>query len=292
MTRLNDLTKGAIADYRIRRSLDGCTVATINRDFGAIASFLTWCANDKDLQVSPLVLKRQREPAGRERWLKQDEVLAVLAECSDDWRPLFACLLYTGMRIGEAQGLRWGDVDLQRLRISIHDGNRRLKTGTSNRDVPIAAQLAPIIAGLRANAGEVGRSDLVFAGTISDYRSARRAWQRVCLAAGLHDGGKRPKPNARIHDLRHTFGVHAAIAGVPVTSLQRLLGHATAIMTLRYMKYAGEAAQQAVDVQKVMDSMMAGQVIQQHRAELLTGMTAHSGAHSAQPLKLLERSAG
>ena len=42
-------------------------------------------------------------------------------------------------------------------------------------------------------------------------------------------------------DARHTFAVHAAQAGVPIVRLQKLLGHATATMTLRYMKHSPEA---------------------------------------------------
>ena len=44
-----------------------------------------------------------------------------------------------------------------------------------------------------------------------------------------------------IHDLRHTFGVHCAQAGVPIARLQKLLGHASPIMTMRYMKHAPES---------------------------------------------------
>ena len=43
------------------------------------------------------------------------------------------------------------------------------------------------------------------------------------------------------HDARHTFAVHAAQADVPIVCLQKLLGHATAVMTMRYMKHAPEA---------------------------------------------------
>lgn len=44
-----------------------------------------------------------------------------------------------------------------------------------------------------------------------------------------------------LHDLRHTFGVHCAQAGVPIVRLQKLLGHASPHMTLRYMKHAPES---------------------------------------------------
>jgi integrase len=75
-------------------------------------------------------------------------------------------------------------------------------------------------------------------------RRARRRFQAAALEAQLHDGGRNPsgvpRPNVTMHDLRHTFGVHCAQAGVPIARLQKLLGHASPHMTLRYMKHAPE----------------------------------------------------
>ena len=83
-----------------------------------------------------------------------------------------------------------------------------------------------------------------------DYRHARRLFQAAALAAQLHDGGRNasgiPRPNVTIHDLLHTFGVHCAQAGVPIVRLQKLLGHASPHMTLRYMKDAPESYFQEV----------------------------------------------
>jgi integrase len=39
----------------------------------------------------------------------------------------------------------------------------------------------------------------------------------------------------------HTFGVHCAQAGVPIVRLQKLLGHASPAMTMRYMSHAPES---------------------------------------------------
>ena len=44
-----------------------------------------------------------------------------------------------------------------------------------------------------------------------------------------------------MHDLRDTFGVHCAPAGVPIVRLQKLLGHASPHMPLRYMQHAPES---------------------------------------------------
>jgi site-specific recombinase XerD len=36
------------------------------------------------------------------------------------------------------------------------------------------------------------------------------------------------------HDLRHTYGSHLAMRGVPLKVIQELMGHATIDMTMRY----------------------------------------------------------
>jgi len=74
---------------------------------------------------------------------------------------------------------------------------------------------------------------LVFPGEFQSYAAVRHAWDSTCAAAAI--AGVRP------HDARHTFAVHAAQSGIPIVRLQKLLGHATAAMTMRYMKHAPEA---------------------------------------------------
>lgn len=46
----------------------------------------------------------RREPEGKERWLDATEIGKIEHVASPQWWALFAVLLYTGMRIGEAQG--------------------------------------------------------------------------------------------------------------------------------------------------------------------------------------------
>ncbi len=51
-------------------------------------------------------------------------------------------------------------------------------------------------------------------------------WLKVRREAGIED--------CRLHDLRHTVASQAALNGVPLTVVARLLGHSTVRMTLRY----------------------------------------------------------
>lgn len=248
-SRLTDLTDGFVSDYKQQRTLaDGGSsrntrkdgkhpsASTINRDLAALRAFLNWCEDVKGLTVVRPKIKTERESAGRMRWLSPDEIRAVRKHAGD-WWPLFATLIYTGMRVGEAQGLVWADVRLQQRRISIHEQERRVKTASSVRDVPVPKSLVKIL----REWGPAGPGDLVFPAPYNDYDKTRAAWRRTCKAAGLHNGGAKPEPNARLHDLRHTYGVMAAQAGIPLPRVQRILGHATPHMTLRYMAHAPEA---------------------------------------------------
>ncbi len=183
--------------------------------------------------------------------------------CPVEWWPLIATLVYTGLRVSEAQGLLGEDVRLGERRISIHGGSRHVKTASSVRDVPIPEPLAEILAQhfVRIPAGP---ADPVFPSPLNDYRALRRVWRRICVTAGVH--------GATLHDCRHTFGVHCAQAGVPIARLQKLLGHATPQMALRYMKHAPEAYF-VEDAAKVAASL-TGEL--DHEREALTAMARAS----------------
>lgn len=150
---------------------------------------------------------------------------------SDEWWSFFAVLFYTGARVGEVRGLRGSDIPPHAKRITIHEADRRVKSVHAVRDLPIPSTLEEALAAHLVRVAP-GPADLVFPG---DYQGSRMrtAWDHTCKAAAI--AGATP------HDARHTFGVHAAQAGVPLVRLQQLMGHASAHMTLRYMKHAPEA---------------------------------------------------
>ncbi|MFC1601870.1 tyrosine-type recombinase/integrase, partial [Candidatus Sumerlaeota bacterium] len=69
---------------------------------------------------------------------------------------------------------------------------------------------------------------------------ANLRWQfsRACKFAGIG--------HCRVHDLRHTFASHLAMAGVPLLTIKELLGHTTLEMTLRYSHLSPQVAAEAV----------------------------------------------
>lgn len=235
-TPLSDITDGLLADYRKIRIEEGTTGATVNRDMVALQSFLGWLRTDRKLRVPSVDVPRQRESQGRERWLDAGEVQRLRESVPSDWWPLFGTLVFTGLRVGEAQRLVWGDVRLSERVIWVRErphskpgDKNRLKTESSDRDVPIPEPIAIELARLSATL-PAGPADPVFPGERGDYHSAYRVFKRATKAAKL--------AGVTIHDLRHTFAVHWILAGLPIARLQRILGHATPAMTMRYMRHA------------------------------------------------------
>lgn len=203
-------------------------------------------------------LERTAESPGRDRWLTAEElrkveeafgklnggaslILArrrggrteqglVPTKC---WWPLFALLAQTGMRLGEALALRWDEVRFSEGVIRVREGLRdhRLKTGSSYRKVPLSDALVATLVAHRAAFAQV--DDVrVFPAIAFVTRRMQGLWSRAVAAAGIE--------HATIHDLRHTFAVHALEAGVPLNVLQAILGHSDALMVLKYVRRQSE----------------------------------------------------
>ncbi|MBA3554142.1 MAG: hypothetical protein H0W29_05220 [Gemmatimonadales bacterium] len=103
--RLRDLTRGFVSDYRARRRGAGTAAATVNRDLCALSPFWSWCESEAGILVERPPMAKEQEPSGRQRWLSADEIAAIESVLPALWWPLFALLVYTGLRIGEAMGL-------------------------------------------------------------------------------------------------------------------------------------------------------------------------------------------
>ena len=147
-------------------------------------------------------------------------------------------LAYTGLRWGEAAALKVHRVDLARRRLDIAESVTEVRGvltwGTpkdhQRRVVPLPGSLVPALSEqIRGKA----RDALVFpapeGGVLRNGNFRRRFFDPAVQAAGL--SGITP------HDLRHTAASLAIAAGANVKAVQRMLGHASAAMTLDV--YAG-----------------------------------------------------
>jgi integrase len=178
---------------------------------------------------------RVKPPAVRERrqlFLTAAEVRTLAAACEARQAgsgALVTFLAYSGLRWGEAVALRWGAVGGRRVRVreSATEVRGSLEWGTPKtheaRTVILPGFVAEVL-------GEPGGSEaLIFTaprgGPLRNSNFRNQVWRPALAAAGAPEG-------LHIHDLRHTAASLAISAGASIKAVQRMLGHASAAMTL------------------------------------------------------------
>lgn len=165
---------------------------------------------------------------GRRKYLTPDERARFLAAASrqpPETLTLCLVLAWTGCRISEALALTHADLDQAGGIVSLHCLKKR-RTGVM-RDVPVPEGLMAILDFVH----DIGPTEQQLWPI-----SRSTAWQRVKAVmqdAGVAASAASPK------GLRHAFGVHALRSGVPLTLLQRWLGHASLSTTAIYADVLG-----------------------------------------------------
>lgn len=217
---------------KILKKGSGATV--VIRAYGVLAGILDSAVKSKRLAKNPArgvenLPQKQKKPRV---YLTHDEVGRLAAE-SGQHETLVLTLAYTGLRWGEAIGLRVEHLDLLRKRLLVVDNavqvNMTMHVGTpknaTHRSVPIPDFL---VLELAKQCEGRERSDLVFPGRDGEYLRRSVSFTGWFTKAVEKSGVPRVTP----HDLRHTAASLAVSAGVNVKALQRMLGHASAAMTL------------------------------------------------------------
>jgi integrase len=200
---------------------------------------------DLDPEDRPSV-QRMTEP----RYLTSDEVARLLGRMTDTFRPIAATCALAGLRVSEALGLTWGDVDLDAKTITVSKqlGTRGervpAKTIASRAPLPLLPALERELRAHRSRQAErnlrfVHRDALVFSTTRGKPQSRRntlRAVQHAGDEVGLNGEGRE---RVGLHDLRHSFVAIALANGVTLPEAAMLARHANPRVTLAV--YAGLA---------------------------------------------------
>ena len=135
------------------------------------------------------------------------------------------------MRLGEVLSLNWAEVDLPGRSICLADA----KAG--GRTVHLGAAAVAILDAADNREGFVIHGSLPGQGISRDF--VEKAWGRLRESAGIENG--------RLHDLRHTAGTFAALAGANAFAVRDLLGHKTLAMTGRYVERAADMVRATAD---------------------------------------------
>ena len=183
------------------------------------------------------------------------------------WYVLWALMLHTGLRPGEAIAIRWQDIDwaahtLRVVQAVSRDGGRKVlgptKTERSTRPIALGSHILDLLrsrqteqAAERAAARERwDDQDLVFTtydGKLLGPRNVARSFQRDRERAGLPD-------TIHPHCLRHTMASHWLAAGKSIKVVSERLGHTSVAFTLQ--TYAHLLPNEQADAAEAMDTAL------------------------------------
>lgn len=172
--------------------------------------------------------------------LSADQVRRIIEEARDErhW-PLWVLIATTGLRVSEALGLVWSEVDddvihvrRQLARVNGKWVRVELKTRKSRRDVPLTPQAVEALR-VQRERQDSERGDnprpidtyvfLTETGQPIHSTSILPPWYRLLRRLGL--------PRVTTHDLRHSAATILFAAGVPLEVIADILGHSTSRVT-------------------------------------------------------------
>jgi integrase len=230
-----------------------------------LAGVLKYAIRDGRITLNPSDGIQLPRLSSREHgYLTHAQVRALAAECGDQG-DVVLFLAYTGLRWGEMAGLQINRVDFTRRRLdvarAISEPRGVIVWGTpknhERRSVPFPGLL---IAPLEARCAGRDPDEPVFVGADGGVLRAGNFRNRVFNAAVARCMEKDDTfPRLTPHDLRHTAASLAVSAGANVKSVQRMLGHASAAMTLDV--YADLFDDDLDDVANALDVQAAKSVV-------------------------------
>lgn len=195
----------------------GRAPATVNRKLAAVVSFYTFLSDDDPTLVCPVIPRRHsmRVPDRLPRPVPEDDVrkfFAVIDNARD--RAMFILMLRCGLRISEVAKLLLVDLYLE------EDRPRLVVRGKCSRErsIYLSPQAETALRTYLDERPEV-ESDFVFLSYLLDGLSTTAIQKRLMHyreAAGVY---------LTAHQLRHSFANDLVSADVPVTTIQKLLGH-------------------------------------------------------------------
>ncbi len=249
---IENISSVDIQTYYNNLSKDGKTKSQISKLHKAISPFFVYCYNNRYIKFNPcvnLIIPKDTLINSKDNIdpFADFEIDCIKNVCTGDTiSNIFYILLGTGLRIGELLALTKGDINFVKNEINVNKNIKKVKefenednykyktilqppkTDSSTRKVPFPDNLSTILLKQLKNqelvyknyGKEFNNSSLLLSTKILTYyddANIRRAWQKLLEKANVRYRG--------IHSLRHTYATKLFQAGVPIKTVQVLLGH-------------------------------------------------------------------
>ena len=239
--RLDAVTDFTIDRYKKKRIDAGATNGTINRELATLSHLFSMAVEWKWLDRRSCRVKLLEENPGRFIALSEDQCDALMraaVESSDTLCWLFVAFgLNTGMRHAEILAARFDKIDFGRMRLFVPEA----KAG--QREQPITPELAKMLQAERDMREDC--NGWIFPSSHKDSGTGHRArmdnaFRDAVIRAGLDHELVTP------HVMRHTAITALVQAGVDLPTIQKISGHKSLAMVLRYAHVHGHHIDRAI----------------------------------------------
>jgi site-specific recombinase XerD len=251
-----EVTMHDIDSFVDQQRASGLKPATVNRRVAALKTFFDFLAEETDDLGWPNPVRFKRHAGKRPRSLPRDvsdediqRVWSVIRSARD--RAWFVLMVRAGLRVGEVVDLKVSDL------LSKPEGEQpaRLRVCGKGRKERVVWLSAEAYAVLRTWLEE--RAERADPHVFLNERG--RSLSANGIQWLLHGYGKQVDMDLTPHQLRHTFARQLTQAGMPVTSLGKLLGHAQITTTQIYTAGADPELAQAYQTAMNHLEQVAGQ---------------------------------
>jgi site-specific recombinase XerD len=231
ITRIDQLTPDIIRQYLFHLEQTGHNPGGIHAFYRTLRTFLYWWEEEyePDNWKNPIrKVKAPRVPQEPLQPIEREDFDSLLACCDKSWhgvrdRAILLTLLDSGVRAAELCNLNAKDLDLILGALEVRQGK-----GRKPRVTFIGAQARRAIRQWLKGRG-IGAGAALFItreGERLTYWGLRQIVRRRAEQAGIEEPG--------LHDFRRAFCLAQLQAGVPETTIARLMGHTSTQLISRY----------------------------------------------------------
>ncbi len=253
-TWLDDFSTRLVQDLITTLGREGLAPSTVRSNIALLRLMLKRATSEglacRPIPVGVLLYPRQNRELVAYRCFSPEDVARILEHSQGLPRLLFAVLAYAGLRIGEALGLRWADIDHEQNLLHVRRSATRgelhaCKTAASVSAVPMAPDLAIGLAGYLA-----AHDDGTLVGELIFRHRNGRPWEADYIRQyTLHPLLKALGiPRAGFHAFRHGLATRLFAAGVGAPTVQAILRHSTLRQTMVYAHTNQDLKQQGVRI--------------------------------------------
>lgn len=260
--RIDEINSGTIKDFLFSKVNEGLSASTIGHIKNVVSGVLAKAVDEKKIDVNQTFnlgrnfmqkiaaaiqsrkVANGDETVGQLDPLTSEELKLLLDTVNQyfpDHYPLFLLLARTGCRIGEALGLKWGDIDFNgrfvNLRRSLSRGRITTLKNKRTRQVDMSLQLVETFQAYKLRCKQKGLAlglgaepEYVFTNNIGLFIDVNN-WRRRVFNKALEKAKLR---RIRIHDMRHTYATLRISKGDNIADASHQLGHHSPKFTMDF----------------------------------------------------------